>query len=153
MKSSITTLSVAAFTLGMSSPAMAAHNMIHVGGDCSSQWQTPGNGPLAWPPGTGFGENTLVSRLYEVDWPDGTVTGVGYGGDYEMHAIDSQIDNTQDLWTSVGELANVLNKYCNWDAVPSYSYTAYNTESVCDRHICTGKFGCFCTASHNVLVP
>jgi hypothetical protein len=152
MKPSITLLSVVAFSLAMSSTAMAAHNLIHVGGDCSTQWQSPGNGPLADPLGT-YNMPDLVSFLYERDWPDGTVTGMGWGGDRSFQSIDAQIDNTKDLWTSVGELANVLNQYCNRDDVPSYSYTANRTVSICDHFACFGKFGCFCSASHNIQVP
>jgi hypothetical protein len=152
MKRSIPALSTIVLSFVMTTPAMAAHNLIHVGGDCSTQWQSPGNGPLAEPLET-YGLNDLVTYLYERGWPDGTVTGVGYGGDRSFHSVDAQIDNTKDLWTSVGELANVLNQYCNRDDVASYNYTAYRIAAVCDHKTCTAKFGCFCTASHNILVP
>jgi hypothetical protein len=66
---------------------------------------------------------------------------------------DAAIDSTQDPFSSVAQLVNVLNSHCAaGPGTPAYSYTAYYPAGSCKTQNC-GKLGCFCTEKYTVNTP
>jgi hypothetical protein len=149
-----TVLAVVTLVISFSGAVSATNYIIYVGGDCSKQWPSKAN------------------RLYADQFHDGSVLGsntngvvCGYPTPTPIPSCntsdpnvwvneDAAIDNTSDPWTSMAELANVLNSYCSkGSGKAAYSYTAYHAAGSCKTYACYGKFGCTCATTYTTATP
>ncbi len=149
-------------------------NLIHVGGECSTQWGFSGNGSNASASGCPNGGNvcfhpTTPTQFYNSLYASWADDGNMQSGDYgtkpvgrltfpgeTVHVLDAKIDNTVDIWTSVSQLATFLDTNCPNATVPGAvisGTTTVNTTCKSVKPVIPYNGKLYCAAWNTKQVP